>query len=376
MAGLRAEIDPDGLLEYSVVFTDRSLNHMSQNFQEVMKDLSGMLGEVYNSHKVAIVPGGGTYAMEAVARQFGNQSKCLVIRNGWFSYRWSQIFEAGDFYENLTIVKARQKSNDSQSSFSPAEIDDVVSKILEKEPDVVFAPHVETSAGIILPEEYLRSVSEAVHKVGGIFVLDCVASGCAWVDMKNVGVDVLISAPQKGWSSTPSAGLVMLSEIAVEKIGTTVSNSFSMDLKKWLGIMDTYLNGGHAYHTTMPTDSLKNFRDTMKETRDFGFNKVKSEQWRLGNGVRSMLSEKGLVSVAAQGFEAPGVVVCFTDDVNIHNGTKFKENGLQIAAGVPLNCDEREDFMTFRIGLFGIDKLYNVDAALDRLQNAVDKVFE
>ena len=376
MAGLLTNVDPDGLLEYSVVFTDRSLNHMSENFQAVMKDLSGMLREIYNSHKVAIVPGGGTYAMEAVARQFGNQSKCLVIRNGWFSFRWNQIFETGDFYEDLTVVKARQKSNDSQSPFSPPAIDEVVSKILEKQPDVVFAPHVETSAGIILPEEYLRSVSEAVHKVGGIFVLDCVASGCAWVDMKSVGVDVLISAPQKGWSSTPSAGLVMLSEIAAKKIETTVSNSFSMDLKKWLGIMDTYLNGGHAYHTTMPTDSLKNFRDTMKETREFGFGKVECEQWRLGNGVRSMLSKQGLVSVAASGFEAPGVVVCYTDDINIQNGTKFKDNGLQIAAGVPLNCDEKEDFKTFRIGLFGLDKLYNVDGALDKLQSAVDKIFK
>ncbi len=375
MTGLLANVDPDGLLEYSVVFTDRSLNHMSENFQEVMKDLSEMLSDIYKSRKVAIVPGGGTYAMEAVARQFGNQSKCLVIRNGWFSYRWSQIFEAGDFYEDLTVVKARQKSNDSQSAFSPPSIDEVVSKILEKQPDVVFAPHVETSAGIILPDEYLRSVSEAAHKVGAIFVLDCVASGCAWVDMESVGVDILISAPQKGWSSTPSAGLVMLSEVAVKKIETTVSNSFSMDLKKWLGIMDTYLDGGHAYHTTMPTDSLKNFRDTMKETKEFGFSKVESEQWRLGSGVRGMLSQKGLVSVAAKGFEAPGVVVCYTDDINVHNGKRFKDNGLQIAAGVPLNCDEKEDFMTFRIGLFGLDKLYNVDAALDTLQSAVDKVF-
>ena len=375
MAGLNDDVDPEGLLEYSVVFTDRSLNHMSKSFQNVMKDLSSMLKEVYNADKVAIVPGGGSYAMEAVARQFGNEKKCLVVRNGWFSYRWSQIFEAGDFCEELFVVKARQETNENKSPFAPANVEDVVAKILENSPDVVFAPHVETSAGIILPEEYLSRVSEAVHKVNGIMVLDCIASGCAWVDMRKTGVDVLISAPQKGWSSTPSSGLVMMSERASEKMENSVSNSFSIDLKKWLEIMAAYENNGHAYHTTMPTDSLKNFRDTMIETKKFGFKKVEEEQWRLGNEVRDMLSRKGLISVAAKGYEAPGVVVSYTDDTDVHNGKKFRDKGIQIAAGVPLKCDEKEDFMTFRIGLFGLDKLYNVDAALERLNKVVQEVF-
>ncbi len=374
MDGTPHSVDPDGLMEFSVVFTDRSLNHMSKAFQGVMNDIREMLKEVYSADKVALVPGGGTYGMEAVARQFGAGSHAFVVRNGWFSYRWSQIFEAGDFTAKTTVMKARQSGNDTRAPFAPAPIEDVTAAIKDAKPDVVFAPHVETSAGIILPDDYIEAMAAAAHEVGAIMVLDCIASGCAWVDMKATGVDVLISAPQKGWSSTPSAGLVMMSDRAVARMENTTSNSFAVDLKKWTQIMDAYENGGHAYHATMPTDGLRAFRDTMLETKEFGFNKLKKAQWALGNEVRAALAEKGIRSVAAEGFGAPGVVVSYTDDPNIQNGSKFAAEGMQIAAGVPLQCDEPEDFRTFRIGLFGLDKLYDVDATLGRLLPVLNKV--
>ncbi|SIT75603.1 aspartate aminotransferase [Yoonia rosea] len=367
-------VDPDGLMEFSVVFTDRSLNHMSKVFQGVMTDISDMLCEVYNADSVAIVPGGGTYAMEAVARQFGADAHAFVVRNGWFSYRWSQIFEAGKFTAKTTVMKARQAGNDTRAPFAPAPIEDVTAAIRDARPDVVFAPHVETSAGIILPDDYIKALADAAHDVGALMVLDCIASGCAWVDMKATGVDVLISAPQKGWSSTPSAGLVMMSERAVVRLAETTSNSFTVDLKKWHSIMQAYLNGGHAYHATMPTDGLRAFRDTMLETREFGFDKLKEAQWALGDAVRKVLADKGIRSVAAEGFGAPGVVVSYTDDPAIQNGSKFAAEGMQIAAGVPLQCDEPDDFRTFRLGLFGLDKLYDVDATLARLVPVLDKV--
>lgn len=369
-----SEVDPDGLMEFSVVFTDRSLNHMSKVFQGVMTDISDMLCEVYNADSVAIVPGGGTYAMEAVARQFGADAHAFVVRNGWFSYRWSQIFDAGKFTAKTTVMKARQAGNDTRAPFAPAPIEDVTAAIREARPDVVFAPHVETSAGIILPDGYIKALADAAHDVGALMVLDCIASGCAWVDMKATGVDVLISAPQKGWSSTPSAGLVMLSARAEARMAETTSNSFTVDLKKWHSIMQAYLNGGHAYHATMPTDGLRAFRDTMLETREFGFDKLKEAQWALGDAVRKVLADKGIRSVAAEGFGAPGVVVSYTDDPAIQNGSKFAAEGMQIAAGVPLQCDEPDDFRTFRLGLFGLDKLYDVDATLARLVPVLDKV--
>ncbi|MEC7669022.1 MAG: aminotransferase class V-fold PLP-dependent enzyme, partial [Pseudomonadota bacterium] len=312
MAALLDTVDPTGLEEFSVVFTDRSLNHMSAAFQQVMRDISSMLKEVYKADGVAVVPGGGTYGMEAVARQFGQGASVLVVRNGWFSYRWSQIFEAGGFGGETTVMKARQTGNEATAPFSPAPIDEVVAKIHEVKPQVVFAPHVETSAGIILPDDYVTALAKAAHDVGALMVLDCIASGCAWVDMKATGVDVLISAPQKGWSATPSAGLVMLSERAIARMEETTSNSFAVDLKKWFQIMLAYENGGHAYHATMPTDGLKAFRDTMAETRDYGFDKLRDAQFELGSKVRAMLAEKGIQSVAAEGFGAPGVVVSYT----------------------------------------------------------------
>ena len=374
MSGLLPDIDPEGLLEYSVVFTDRSLNHMSQSFQAVMNDISETLKKVYGAEAVAVVPGGGTSAMEAVARQFATDTRCLVIRNGWFSFRWTQIFEMGDIPSATTVLKARPIDDSEHPSFMPAPVEEVVATIEAERPGIVFAPHVETSSGMILPDDYLRSVADAVHSVGGMFVLDCIASGAIWVDMEVSGVDVLISAPQKGWSSSPCAGLVMLNSVALERLKSTTSTSFAGDLRKWLEIMQAYEKGGHAYHATMPTDALARFRDTMKETEAYGFSKVREEQQELGDKVRALLVGKGIKSVAAEGFQAPGVVVSYTDDAGIQDGKKFAEAGLQIAAGVPLRCDEPETFQTFRLGLFGLDKLHNVGRTVEFLDRGLNKI--
>ena len=370
---LNQDIDAGGLEEFSVVFTDRSLNHMSKNFQDVMRDISEMLREVYKAHAVAIVPGGGTFAMEAVARQFGQEAEAVIVRNGWFSYRWSQIFEAGGFGGEAHVVKARRTGNEIDAPFAPAPIEEVQAKIRETRPDIVFAPHVETSAGIILPDDYLEGLSEAAHEVGALMVLDCIASGCAWVDMEATGIDVLISAPQKGWSATPSAGLVMLSERAAQRMEETTSDSFAADLKKWRAIMAAYENGGHAYHATMPTDGLRAFRDAMRETQSEGFDAMRAAQFELGARVRASLAARGIRSVAAEGYGAPGVVVSYTSDPEVQSGRAFAKNGVQIAAGVPLACDEPEGFSTFRLGLFGLDKLKDVDATVARLDAALDR---
>ncbi|MEQ8210029.1 MAG: aminotransferase class V-fold PLP-dependent enzyme [Lacipirellulaceae bacterium] len=374
MPGLLPNVDPDGLLEYSVVYTDRALNHMSQSFQSVMNDISSTLKEVYKAQAVVVVPGSGTFGMEAVARQFATNKKCLVIRNGWFSYRWTQIFETGAIPSSSTVLKARQVAEGIQEPFAPAPIEEVVATIQEQRPEVVFAPHVETSAGMILPEEYLKSVAEAVHSVGGIFVLDCIASGTIWVDMEATGVDVLISAPQKGWSGSPCAGLVMLSKLGLEKLGETQSTSFACDLGKWHQIMQAYENGGHAYHATMPTDGLTAFCHVMNETKSYGFDQARASQQELGDRIRAVLEEKGFPSVAAEGFKAPGVVVSYTSDPEVHNGKKFKELGMQIAAGVPLQCDEPEGFQTFRLGLFGLDKLKNVDRTVETFEKTLNEI--
>jgi aspartate aminotransferase-like enzyme len=374
MPGLLSDVDPDGLLEYSVVFTDRSLNHMSQSFQGVMTEISDTLKKVYNADAVAVVPGGGTYGMEAVARQFATNKKALVIRNGWFSYRWTQIFEAGDIPTEAIVLKARPIEAGSQAAFAPPPVEEVVSSILANEPDIVFAPHVETSSGMVLPDEYVRLVAEAVRSVDGLLVLDCIASGTIWVDMKAIGVDVLISAPQKGWSASPCSALVMMGERARDRIDSTSSSSFACDLKKWLQIMEAYEAGGHAYHATMPTDALVKFRDAMKETEAYGFDKVRAEQQELGDKVRALLTRNGFKSLAADGFQAPSVVVSYTDDPEIQNGKKFLAHGLQIAAGVPLQCDEPDDFQTFRLGLFGLEKLGNVDRSVENLENALTRI--
>jgi aspartate aminotransferase-like enzyme len=372
MPGLLPNVDPDGLLEFSVVYTDRALNHMSRSFQGVMKDISAILKEVYKARSAVLVPGSGTFGMESVARQFAGGKDVLVIRNGWFSYRWTQIFDMGGIPASSTVLKARPADAGAKSPWAPAPIAEVQAAIREKKPAVVFAPHVETAAGMILPDNYLKAVADAVHEVGGLFVLDCIASGAIWVDMQATGVDVLISAPQKGWSSSPCCAMVMLSERARAAIDATTSTSFAMDLKKWLAIMETYEGGGHAYHATMPTDALTRLREVMVETKAYGFAKVRAEQEDLGRKVRALFESRGLVSVAAEGFKAPGVVVSFTDDPQIQSSAKFLAEGLQTAAGVPLQCDEGPEFKTFRVGLFGLEKWHHVDRTVGQLATALD----
>lgn len=376
MPGLLPNVDPDGLLEFSVVYTDRSLNHMSEEFKRVMVDISSVLKDAYNASSAVIVPGSGTFGMEAVARQFANQQKCLVLRNGYFSYRWTQIFDLANITNDVTVIKGRQLEDSTQGVFAPAPIEEVVAFIKKEKPAVVFAPHVETSAGIILPDDYLKAVGEAVQSVNGLFVLDCIASGAMWVDMKACNVDVLITAPQKGWSSSPCCALIAMGDRARERIESTQSSSFSMDLKKWLQIMEAYLKGGHVYHTTMPTDALKILRNVMKETQALGFSALKQKQIELGSKVRELLVSKGYDSVSAKGFQSPGVVVSYTKDPDIQSGKKFIALGLQTAAGVPLQCDERPDFRTFRIGLFGLEKLANVDRTVGQLAKALEKITE
>lgn len=374
MPGLLPAVDPDGLLEYSVVYTDRSLNHMSRSFRQVMNDVSATLKDVYHAGSVVIVPGSGTFGMEAVARQFATDKRCLVIRNGWFSFRWTQIFETGSIPAASTVCQARRVDDSPTPAFAPVPIDEVVATIRSERPDMVFAPHVETSSGMILPDDYVQALGETVRATGGLLVLDCIASGAVWVDMQACGVDILISAPQKGWSGPPCAGLVMLSERARERIDSTTSTSFACDLRKWLEIMETYERGGHAYHATMPTDGLRQFRDVMMETVEHGCDQTRARQEELGRKVRELLVGRGFKSVAAEGFQAPGVVVSYTDDDGIRNGSKFAEAGIQIAAGVPLRCGEPEEFRTFRIGLFGLDKLYHIDRTVDQLDEALSRI--
>ena len=376
MPGLLPHIDPDGLLEFSVVYTDRALNHMSKKFQGVMTDISAMLKDVYHADAAVFVPGSGSFGMEAVARQFADGQKVLVIRNGFFSFRWSQILEMGKLTApaNITVLKARRAGDSPQAPWAPAPIDEVVATIEREKPAVVFAPHVETASGMMLPDDYMRQVAEATHAAGGLFVLDCIASGAMWVDMKAIGVDVLVSAPQKGWSSSPAGAMVCLSERALKVMEGTTSTSFAADLKKWHQIMQAYENGGHAYHATLPTTALVELRDAMQETRDRGFATVREQQMALGQKVRALLTSRGMPSVAAEGFQAPGVVVSYTTDPDIQSGKAFIAQGLQTAAGVPLMCDEPSDFRTFRLGLFGLDKWADVDRSVGQLSKTLDAI--
>lgn len=375
MPGLLPHVDRDGLLEYSVVYTDRAINHMSRLFQGVMRDVSGTLKKVYGAQSAVVVPGSGTFGMEAVARQFATNKKCLVIRNGWFSFRWSQILEMGGIPSETIVLKARPIEAGRQAAYAPASIDEVVATIHKNKPDLVFAPHVETASGMLLPNAYLRAVADAVHAAGGMFVLDCIASGAIWVDMQATGVDVLISAPQKGWSASPCCALVMLSPLARQRIDSSASTSFACDLRKWLQIMEAYENGGFAYHATLPTDGLAILRNAMKEVEAYGFDTARAQQQALGSRVRALLADKGIKSVAAPGFEAPGVVVGYSDDDEVRSGKKFADAGLQIAPGVPLQCDEPADFKTFRIGLFGLDKLRHIDRTVAPLAKALERIF-
>ncbi|MBT5072140.1 MAG: alanine--glyoxylate aminotransferase family protein [Kordiimonadaceae bacterium] len=373
MAGLNPDVDPDGLLEYSVVYTDRSLNHMSQSFQGTMRHISDTLKKAYNANSAIVVPGSGTYGMESVARQFAAGKRCLVIRNGWFSYRWTQIFDMGNIPSSCTVLKAKPDNQNYQAAYAPVDIDEAVAEIKAEKPALVFAPHVETSSGILLPDDYIRSLADAVHDVGGMLVLDCIASGAMWVDMEKTGVDILISAPQKSWSSSPCCSLVMLNANARKKIDGTSSSSFACDLLKWLSIMETYESGAHAYHATMPTDALTKLSIAMSEIEACGLEDLKAKQIELGAKIRNLLSARGIKSVAAEGFQSPCVVVSYTDEAGIQNGSKFVAQGLQIAAGVPLMCDEPENFQTFRLGLFGLDKLNNIDRTVETFEQALDK---
>ena len=372
---LRHDIDPDGLLEYSVVYTDRALNHMSAQFRQVMTDLSSELKSLYHADAIAIVPGSGTSGMEAVVRALAADKDCVVVRNGWFSYRWTQILDATGVAKSVEVFKASQSDNDGVVQFAPADIETVTAYIRKNRPQMVFAPHVETASGMMLSDDYIRALGEAVHEVGGLLAIDCIASGCIWLDMQALGIDVLLSAPQKGLSSTPCAGLVMLSAAAKEAVLASTPSSFALDLKAWLNIMTAYENGGHAYHATMPTDGLKQLRDTLFEARDIGYDTLKAAQIKLGTQILAVLNAKGLQSVAAPSAQAYGVIVCHAPNDAVHKGAAFAEAGLQIAAGTPLQVDEPSDYKSFRIGLFGLDKLIDVDGTTERFARAADQVF-
>lgn len=370
----RPEVDGNGLLEYSVVYTDRALNHMSQKFQTALRYISATLKKVYNAEHVAVIPGSGSSGMEAVARQLARDEKCLIVRNGFFSFRWTQILEKGRIAADTKVLTAKQPIDEAHAPFAPTPIEAVCAEIAAYKPAVVFAPHVETASGIMLPDNYIQKLAEATHAAGGLLVIDSIASGCIWLDMEKLGIDVLISAPQKGWSGSPCCGLVMLNEAAYDKVQATESDSFSLDLKKWLQIMETFENGGHAYHATPPTDALLKLHDVMKEAEAVGFERLQAAQTELGGKIRALLAAKGYPSVAAEGFEAPGVVVSYTTDAGIQSGKAFLAHGLQIASGVPLQCGERNDFQTFRLGLFGLDKLQNIDRTVAHFEDALNKV--
>jgi len=363
--------DPDGLDEFSVVYTNRAVNHMSKKFQQAMREVSTTLKQVHGAHTAALIPGGGTYAMESVARQFGTGQKCLVLRNGYFSYRWSQILEMGSIASEEIVMKGKAVDAGANPAYAPCSVDEVVKMICKERPGVVFAPHVETASGIILPDSYMKAVGDAVHAVGGIFVLDCIASGSLWVDMVTMGVDVLLSAPQKGWSSSAGAGIVMLSQKGRRLLDNTQNTVFALDLKKWVAVMEAYEQGGHMYHATMPTDTIIRLRDIQMEHRVYGFERMRQDQQKLGGTVRKLLATHGYKSVAAPGYGAPGVVVSYTSDPEVKSGAKFAALGMQIAGGVPLMLDEfttsSPEFCTFRLGLFGIDKLKKADETVLRL---------
>jgi aspartate aminotransferase-like enzyme len=373
MPALLPDVDPDGLLEYSVVYTDRALNHMSRRYGQVVRDIDAILREAHGAEAVAIVPGSGTYGMEAVARQFAGGRHCLVMRNGWFSYRWSQIFEMGRIPASETVLKARPLAPGAQAPWAPPPLDEALAAIRRERPALVFAPHVETAAGLLLGDDYLRALADAVHEHEGLLVVDGIASGAVWVDMPGCGVDVLVGAPQKGWSGSPCCAFVMLSARARRAIETTVSSSYACDLKKWLAIMDSYLGGGHAYHATMPTDALARTRDAMAQTRAAGFATLRARQFELGQRVRALLEGHGLPSVAAPGWQAPSVVVCHTTHPGLASAQAFAAQGLQTAAGVPLQCGEGADWRTLRIGLFGLDKLLDVERSVGHLAAALPR---
>jgi len=371
-----------GLKEFSVVYTDRALNMMSDEFVKVMQDISATLKKVYNAKHTAIIPGAGTYAMEACARQFGVGKKVLVIRNGYFSYRWTDIFTRCNIAKGEeTVLKACPGEEADQPHYIPMPVEKVLAVIKSEKPDAVFAPHVETSVGMILPDEYIKRVAEAVHEVGGVFVVDCIASGTIWLDMEDLGVDALISAPQKGWSGPCCVGIVALSDRGYARVQERDCNSMVTNLKMWCHVMSEYEAGRFKYYTTLPTDALRTFRDVMLETEAFGFAKAKEAQARLGREVRAELLKKGFKGVPIPKFQSPGVVVVYIPKEMAGRNffQEFKAQGVQIAGGVPWKLGEpatRGPKQTFRIGLFGLDKIMNVDATVKSLTAVVDNIVQ
>lgn len=368
--------------EFSVVYTDRALNSMSPPFVSTMQSINQTLKNTYNADKVVLIPGSGTYSMEAVARQFVKKgdNKPVVVRNGWFSFRWTELFESmgiGEDEHVYHVADSEVCEKSGHTQYRPKDIDVVVKSIHAEKPPIVCAPHVETSTGIMLTDEYIKQLSAAAHEVGALFVLDGIASGTCWIDMKDLGVDVFISAPQKGWSGPAAVGLAMMSENAYEKMMSgPESTSFCVNLRKWSGMMQLYEGGGFGYHTTMPTDAIRAFDEIAEKQKEIGLDKLCEAQYKMGWDARRMLESKGLTSVAQYPYQAPGVNVFYSPEGN-DNMTmvkKFKEVGMQIAAGVPWRIGEPDNLNTFRIGLFGIDKLTNVDKTVNTLENAIDYV--
>ena len=339
---------------------------------QIMNDIDSTMKEAYNATSTIVMPGSGSYGMEAVARQWATNKKVMVLRNGYFSYRWTDIFDQTGIPAETIVLKGVPADDSAQPQFKPHPIEDVVAAIKSEKPSVVFAPHVETSTGIILPDDYLRKISQAVHAHGGLFVLDCIASGTVWVDMKDTGVDCILSAPQKGWTGPACASLMMLSERGDHVTRNSTSTSMVINMRKWLEIMDAYNNGGFAYYTTMPTDALNLFRDAALETKELGFKKAADMAWELGNECRTMMKSKGLRTVSAPGYEAPGVSVWYTGEPDMFN--KFKSHGFQIAAGVPFMINEPPGNFTFRIGLFGLDKLQRKETTIKTLEKTLDRI--
>jgi len=291
--GIVPNVDDEGLLEYSVVYTDRAVNHMSKKFQKVMNDISSTLKRVYNAKSAVIIPGSGTYGMEAVARQFATGKRCMVIRNGFFSFRWTQIFDAGNIPAESRVLKARRISEADRSSpgplpFAPPPLEEVLAAIAEYKPDMLFMPHVETSSGILVSDAYVTAVTAAVHAANpnSYTVLDSIASGGLWVDMEALGVDCLISAPQKGWCGPSCCAFVLMNQRLRSHMDGTTSSSFTIDLKKWCSIMELYEGGAHGYHATMPTDALTRVRDVMAEIEAYGLEKFRNNAIELGMATR------------------------------------------------------------------------------------------
>lgn len=367
--------DKDGLAEYSVVYTDRAVNHMSNKFQGTMNNLNSWLKEAYNAEATIMMPGSGTMGMEAVARQFANDKTAMVIRNGLFSMRWTQIFEQGKIPAKHIVHKARRVGEGAHAPFAPAPLEEVIASIKAEKPAVMMAPHVETSAGIILPDEYIMECAKAMHEVGGIFVLDGIASGCAWVDMKKLDIDAYITAPQKGWTGPACVGIVMLGERGLEHMKKTQSSSFIVDMNKWHAVMNAYIGGGHMYHLTMPTDALITFENIVRESREqIGLDVLEKKQWELGRRTVAALEAHGADIVAAEGFRAPSVVVAHTTRADIQNGSAFKACGMQVAGGVPLFIDEGDQYKSVRFGMLGIEKIMNGDATIATLEKTLEAV--